>query len=131
MTDTAKLVEELRAAADASGNPGLKPYSLYALAADALEAQAREIGEVRDRKRHYQHIAAEHRSLITELKADRKAALSRATIAEARVAELVRVVRLYCEHDKLTYKEKVGAILHHPAFAARSLVEKGEKKDAV
>lgn len=54
---------------------------------------------------------------IADVAAREVAALTSAPAPEDRNDDLVRIVRLYCGHDKMTAQEKVEAIANHPYFA--------------
>lgn len=56
-------------------------------------------------------------SAYSDMIRERDAALEDTRLLRERVREMVRVVRLYCEHDKLTDRLKLGAISNHPYFA--------------
>ncbi|MGW9332761.1 hypothetical protein [Bosea sp. NPDC055594] len=45
----------------------------------------------------------------------------RIAVLEAALREKDRVVQLYGKHDKMTDREKLGAIINHPSFARAAL----------
>ena len=79
-----KLVEELRRWAQFES---ARSAGVLTRAADALEAQARELAEARERADRYQRIADDHREFISEL----KPALA---TAQTRIAALEDAVRV-------------------------------------
>lgn len=51
----------------------------------------------------------------------------RIAVLEAALQEKDRVVHLYGKHDKMTDREKLGAIINHPSFARAALAPLGEE----
>jgi hypothetical protein len=137
LSPSGEMVERLRKEGSRAGILLVDPprptplASLLADAASLIEAQAAELAMLK-------RVMGECADAVAGVERDRDDALARATAAETSLsasqerekalrealAERIRVVRLYMEHDKMGAPQKIAALINHPYFA-RALTQEG------